>query len=152
MMSPKPNFLFVQADQLAARALPTYGNKVCKTPNIDRLAEHGVVFEHAYCNYPLCAPSRFSMLSGLLPSNAGAYDNGAEFPSTVPTFAHYLRALGYRTCLSGKMHFIGADQLHGFDQRLTSDIYPGDFAWAADWDEERHRDTNGPSAVTIAGK
>ncbi len=132
-MAMKPNFLFVQADQLSARALPAYGNKVAKTPNIDRLAGQGVVFEHAYCNYPLCAPSRFSMLSGLLPSNVGAYDNGAEFPASLPTFIHYLRLFGYQTCLSGKMHFIGPDQLHGFEERLTTDIYPSDFNWTANW-------------------
>lgn len=129
----KPNFLFVQADQLAARMLPTYGNQVSKTPNIDRLATQGVVFEHAYCNYPLCAPSRFSMISGLLATHAGAYDNGAEFPAALPSFAHYLRLLGYQTSVSGKMHFIGPDQLHGFEERLTTDIYPADFNWTANW-------------------
>ena len=129
----KPNFLFVQADQLAARALPAYGNRIAKTPNIDRLAGQGVVFEHAYCNYPLCAPSRFSMMSGLLATHAGAYDNGAEFPASLPTFVHYLRLLGYQTSLSGKMHFIGPDQLHGFEERLTTDIYPSDFNWTANW-------------------
>lgn len=132
-MTQKPNFLFIQADQLSARALPAYGNTVAKTPNINRLAEEGVVFEQAYCNYPLCGPSRLSMMSGLLPSNAGAYDNGAEFPASLPTFAHYLRLNGYQTCLSGKMHFIGPDQLHGFEQRLTTDIYPSDFNWTANW-------------------
>jgi len=132
-MTEQPNFLFIQADQLAARALPAYGNKVAKTPHMDNLAANGVVFEHAYCNYPLCAPSRFSMMSGLLPSNAGAYDNGAEFPAALPTFVHYLRLLGYQTCLSGKMHFIGPDQLHGFEDRLTTDIYPSDFNWTANW-------------------
>ena len=132
-MTQKPNFLFVQADQLAARALPAYGNAIAKTPNIDRLAGQGVVFEHAYCNYPLCAPSRFSMLSGLLATDAGAYDNGAEFPAAMPTFVHYLRLNGYQTCLSGKMHFVGPDQLHGFEERLTTDIYPSDFNWTANW-------------------
>jgi choline-sulfatase len=133
-MADKPNFLFIQADQLAARALPAYGNKIADTPHIDALSEQGVVFEQAYCNYPLCAPSRFSMMAGLLASNAGAYDNGAEFPASIPTFAHYLRTLGYQTCLSGKMHFIGPDQLHGFGERLTTDIYPSDFNWSANWE------------------
>lgn len=132
-MKSKPNFLFIQADQLASRILPAYGNKIAKTPNIDQLANQGVVFEHAYCNYPLCSPSRFSMMSGLLPTNAGAYDNGAEFPASLPTFAHYLRLSGYQTCLSGKMHFIGPDQLHGFEERVTTDIYPSDFNWSANW-------------------
>ena len=151
-VAARPNILLIQADQLSATALNCYGNQITFTPAIDRLAAEGVVFTQSYCNYPLCAPSRFSMMAGQLASRIGAYDNGAEFPSTIPTFAHYLRAAGYKTCLSGKMHFIGADQLHGFDERLTSDIYPGDFVWAADWEEDQHRDTNGPSAVTIAGK
>ncbi len=133
-MPNQPNFLFIQADQLAARALPAYGNKVAKTPHIDALSERGVVFEQAFCNYPLCAPSRFSMMAGLLATNAGAYDNGAEYPASIPSFAHYLRALGYQTCLSGKMHFIGPDQLHGFEERLTTDIYPSDFNWSANWE------------------
>jgi choline-sulfatase len=132
-MIRKSNFLFIQADQLTARVLSPYGNKIAKTPNIDRLADQGVVFDHAYCNYPLCAPSRFSMMSGLLATHAGAYDNGAEFPASLPTFIHYLRLLGYQTCLSGKMHFIGPDQLHGFEERLTTDIYPSDFNWTANW-------------------
>ncbi|MCP4332376.1 MAG: sulfatase-like hydrolase/transferase [Gammaproteobacteria bacterium] len=87
-------------------------------------------------HYPLCAPSRFSMMTGRLASNIGAYDNAAELPSAIPTFAHCLRRAGYRTCLSGKMHFIGADQLHGFEERLTTEIYPADFAWLPDWDSQ----------------
>jgi choline-sulfatase len=121
------------ADQLTARALPAYGNPVARTPHIDALAAAGVVFERFYCNSPLCAPSRFSFLSGRQVSEIGAYDNAAEFPAQVPTFAHYLRAAGYCTVLSGKMHFCGADQLHGFEERLTTDIYPADFGWTPDW-------------------
>ncbi|GIK98100.1 MAG: choline-sulfatase [Alphaproteobacteria bacterium] len=133
MARKRPNFLFIMADQLAAPALAAYGHKVTRTPRIDSLAEHGVTFENAYCNFPICAPSRFSMLSGQLPSRIGAYDNAAEFPSSVPTLMHYLRGAGYQTCLSGKMHFVGADQLHGFEDRLTTDIYPADFGWTPDW-------------------
>lgn len=133
-MTTKPmNFLVFQADQLAARALAAYGNTVCKTPFIDSVAKFGTVFRHAYANYPLCGPSRASMMSGVLPFDGGFYDNGAEYPSTLPSFAHYMRILGYQTCLSGKMHFIGPDQLHGFEERLTTDIYPSDFNWMANW-------------------
>jgi len=135
MNQTKPNFLFIMADQMAAPALPIYGNKVVKTPNLENLAEGGVVFENNYCNFPLCAPSRFSMLSGQLCSRIGAYDNGAEFPASVPTFIHHLRMMGYHTCLSGKMHFVGPDQLHGFEERLTTEIYPADFTWTADWEK-----------------
>jgi choline-sulfatase len=127
------------ADQLTARALPAYGNRVAKTPHIDRLAAEGVVFDSFYCNSPLCAPSRFSFLSGQQVSAIGAYDNAAEFPAQVPTFAHYLRRAGYQTVLSGKMHFCGADQLHGFEERLTTDIYPADFGWTPDWTRFEHR-------------
>jgi choline-sulfatase len=72
-------------------------------------------------------------MNGLLPSRTGVYDNAAEFPSAIPTWAHYLRAQGYKTCLSGKMHFVGPDQLHGLEERLTTDIYPADFGWTPDW-------------------
>ncbi len=132
-MSDQPNFLILMADQLTARALPAYGNRVAQTPHIDSLAAAGVVFDSFYCNSPLCAPSRFSFLSGRQVSAIGAYDNAAEFPAQVPTFAHYLRRGGYQTILSGKMHFCGADQLHGFEERLTTDIYPADFGWTPDW-------------------
>ncbi|MDH3474789.1 MAG: choline-sulfatase [Rhodospirillales bacterium] len=141
MPDKAPNILFIQADQMAAAALPAYGHPVVKAPHIDRLAERGVVFDSAYCNSPLCAPSRFSMLSGLLPSAIEAYDNAAEFPAAVPTFAHHLRLMGYRTLLSGKMHFVGPDQLHGFERRLTTDIYPADFGWTPDWERPgEHQD------------
>jgi len=137
--SKQPNILFIQADQMTAFALGQYGNPLVKTPNIDRLAKDGVVFENAYCNNPICASSRFSMMSGQLSSKIGAYDNAAEFPASIPTFAHYLRDLGYRTCLSGKMHFVGPDQLHGFEERVTTDIYPSDFGWTPDWLAEGHQ-------------
>ena len=78
-------------------------------------------------------------MSGQLVSRIAAYDNASEFSSMTPTFAHYLRSLGYRTCLSGKMHFIGPDQKHGFEDRVTTDIYPSDFAWTPDWEAPDER-------------
>jgi choline-sulfatase len=132
-MYQQPNFLFIMADQLTALALALYGHKVVKTPHIDALAAQGTTFLNAYCNFPICAPSRFAMLSGQLTSRIGAWDNAAEFAASVPTFLHYLRKLGYHTSLSGKMHFVGPDQLHGYEERLTTDIYPSDFSWTPDW-------------------
>ncbi|MGR3715352.1 MAG: choline-sulfatase [Thermohalobaculum sp.] len=129
----QPNILFVMADQMSAMAVPCYGHPVVKMPALSRLAAEGVVFENAYCNSPLCGPSRLSMMSGRLPSAVGAYDNASEFAASIPTFAHYLRRLGYLTCLSGKMHFAGPDQLHGYEERLTTDIYPSDFGWTPNW-------------------
>ena len=149
----QPNFLILMADQLAARALPAYGNRTAKTPHLDALAAAGVVFDSFYCNSPLCAPSRYSFLSGRQVSAIGAFDNAAEFPAQVPTFAHYLRRGGYQTVLSGKMHFCGADQLHGFEERLTTDIYPADFGWTPDWTRfaERPHWYHTMDSVTQAG-
>ena len=133
MSRTRPNIVLIMADQLAARALSLYGNAVCKTPNIDRLAAQGVVFDAAYSNNPLCVPSRASMLTGMLTPEIGVYDNANELPSSVPTMAHHLRHAGYWTELCGKMHFIGPDQLHGFNQRSVTDVYPAGFQWIADW-------------------
>ena len=133
MKQAAPNILFVMADQLAAPALPFYGHPLVKAPHLTRLAERAVVFDSAYCNFPICAPSRFSLLSGRLPHSIEAYDNASEFPASIPTVAHYLTNLGYRTVLCGKMHFVGPDQLHGFEERLTTDIYPSDFSWTPDF-------------------
>jgi choline-sulfatase len=153
LVSNRPNFLILMADQLTARALPAYGNRIAKTPHIDALAAAGVVFDSFYCNSPLCAPSRFSFLAGRQVSAIGAYDNAAEFPAQVPTFAHYLRRAGYQTVLSGKMHFCGPDQLHGFEERLTTDIYPADFGWTPDWARPTERPSwyHSMDSVTQAG-
>lgn len=133
----RPNILVIQADQLTAKVLPMYGGPARVTPHMNRLAERGVTFLNAYSNNPVCAPSRAAMLTGRLSSAVGCYDNAADFPSSTLTLAHYLRRARYRTCLSGKMHFAGAEQLHGFEERVTTDIYPSDFGWTADWSKTR---------------
>ena len=66
-----PNILLIMADQLAPQFTGTYGHKVVKTPHLDALAERGMRFDAAYCNSPLCAPSRFSFMSGKLISKIG---------------------------------------------------------------------------------
>ncbi len=129
----KPNILMIMADQLSSQWLGCYGHPVIKSPNVDQLARDGVTFDSAYCNSPICAPSRASMCTGRHVCNTRAYDNGSDFPSSMPTFMHHLRRSGYETILSGKMHFIGPDQLHGFERRLTTDIYPASFTWTPDW-------------------
>ncbi len=134
MSDNPPNILLIMADQLAPQFTGAYGHPLVKTPHMTALAERGTRFDAAYCNAPLCAPSRFSFMSGQLVTRIAAYDNASEFPASIPTFAHYLKMMGYRTCLSGKMHFVGPDQLHGFEERVTTDIYPADFAWTPDWE------------------
>lgn len=153
MTSPLPNIVIFVADQMNAAALPAYGNHVVHAPNITRLADAGVTFDAAYCSTPLCAPSRYGLLTGSLPSRFGCFDNASELPSEVPTFAHHLRQLGYLTILAGKMHFVGPNQLHGFEERLTTDIYPADFGWTPDWDQAGERQSwfHNRSSVTQAG-
>jgi choline-sulfatase len=133
MEAHRPNVLLLMADQLAAGWLPAYGHAAVHAPNLTDLAERATVFESAYCPAPLCAPSRAGLLSARLPSRAGVFDNAAEMPASLPTVTHQLRADGYYTGLAGKMHFVGPDQLHGFEERLTADIYPGDLDWTPDW-------------------
>lgn len=139
MTQKPPNILLIMADQLAPQFTGTYGHPLVQTPHMDALAARGMRFDNAYCNSPLCAPSRFSFMSGQLVSNIAAYDNACEFPATIPTFAHYLKVMGYQTCLSGKMHFVGPDQLHGFAERVTTDVYPADYAWTPDWENHEER-------------
>src|SRR5215207_417087 len=133
MDARRSNVLLVMADQLAAGWLPAYGHSAVHAPNLTALAEDAAVFESAYCPAPLCAPSRAGLLSARLPSRSGVFDNAAEMPAALPTMTHQLRATGYYTGLIGKMHFVGPDQLHGFEERLTPDIYPGDLDWTPDW-------------------
>ncbi|KAB8296675.1 hypothetical protein EYC80_002099 [Monilinia laxa] len=135
----KPNILYIMADQLAAPLLKMHNpTSQIQTPHLDSLAKDAVVFDSAYCPSPLCAPSRMSMVTGQLPCRIGSYDNASSIDPSTPTYAHYLRAAGYETTLAGKMHFIG-EQLHGYESRLTSDIYPGDYGWAVNWEEPDKR-------------
>ena len=132
-MNHKPNVLILMVDQLNGTLFPDGPAKWLHTPNLKRLAERSTRFLNAYTASPLCAPGRAAFMSGQLPSKNQVYDNAAEFSSLIPTYAHHLRRAGYHTCLSGKMHFVGPDQLHGFEERLTTDIYPADFGWTPDY-------------------
>jgi choline-sulfatase len=132
-MTMRPNILILMVDQLNGTLFPDGPAAFLQTPHLRALAERSVRFVNSYTASPLCAPGRASFMSGQLPRRTRVYDNAAEFSAEIPTFAHHLRAAGYATCLSGKMHFVGPDQLHGFEERLTTDIYPADFGWTPDW-------------------
>ena len=153
MSTKQPNILLIMTDQMAPQALPIYGHPQVKTPNLEQLATDGVVFENAYCNFPLCVPSRMSMLTGRHAHSIANWDNATDLPASTPTMAHYLRNAGYSATLAGKMHFIGPDQLHGFGERVSTDIYPSNFAWTPDWIKgERYRPTGiNMRAVVDAG-
>ena len=120
------NVVFIIADDLRP-LLGCYGNPEIQTPNIDRLAERSTLFNHAYCQYPLCKPSRTSMLTGLRPDTNGVRDNHADFRQTVPdvvTLPQYFKVHGYHTRSVGKidtvpqfymMNFLGVCRFGGRD-------------------------------------
>ncbi len=116
-LAPPPNVLLIMSDQHTRKALGAGGNSQARTPNLDALARSGVRFDNAYCTYPVCVPSRASLLSGLYPHHHQAIDNSYAWPFGVKTLAHYLGSAGYITGLIGKMHFVDA-QTHGFDYKL----------------------------------
>ncbi|MWB79277.1 choline-sulfatase [Pseudooceanicola sp. 216_PA32_1] len=132
-MADRPNILIVMVDQLNGTLFPDGPAPWLHAPHLKRLAARSARFANAYTGSPLCAPGRASFMAGQLPRRTRVYDNAAEFASDIPTYAHHLRRAGYSTALSGKMHFVGPDQLHGFEQRLTTDIYPADFGWTPDY-------------------
>jgi choline-sulfatase len=129
----RPNLLIVMVDQLSGTFFPDGPAGFLHAPHLKALAARSARFVNAYTTSPLCLPARASLAAGQMPSRTRVYDNAAEFAAAIPTFAHHLRRAGYYTCLSGKMHFVGPDQLHGFEERLTTDIYPADFGWTPDY-------------------
>jgi choline-sulfatase len=132
-VTSRPNILILMVDQANGTFFPDGPADFLHAPHLKSLAKRSVRFANTYTASPLCAPARASFMSGQLPSRTRVYDNAAEFASDIPTYAHHLRAAGYQTSLSGKMHFVGPDQLHGFEERLTTDIYPADFGWTPDY-------------------
>jgi choline-sulfatase len=131
----RPNLLIIMADEHAPQFSGPYGHPIVKTPNLDRLAAEGVVFEHAYCNSPLCVPSRMSFMTGRYVHHIGAWDNTSALSSDTVTWAHLVRAAGYDAVLAGKQHFVGPDQLHGFRAQLARDLHAEHDHPIFDWSE-----------------
>ena len=121
-MADRPNILLIVSDQHSPRVMGCAGDGVVRTPHLDALAERGTRFEHAYCASPLCVPSRMTMMTGRHCSDIRVWTNSCYLGSEEPTFAHALGAAGYQTVLSGRMHFMGPDQRHGFHERIIGDI------------------------------
>ena len=103
-MGQRPNILLIMTDEHAPMYSSAYGHPLVQSPNMDRLAGEGVTFDAAYCNSPLCLPSRMSFMTGRYIHKIGAFDNASPLPSDTPTWAHMLRAVGYDVVLSGKQH------------------------------------------------
>lgn len=123
------------SDEHAPMYSSIYGHPVVQTPNMERLANDGVTFDAAYCNSPLCMPSRMSFMTGRLIHNIGAWDNVTPLRSDEITWAHRLQSVGYDVVLSGKQHFGGADQLHGFQAQLARDLHSERYHSIHMWDD-----------------
>lgn len=122
---PSPNILLLVSDEHNADVAGFAGDPIVHTPTLDRLAAGGVSFRRAYCQAPICTPSRMSFLSGKHIDTIGCWNNHWPLPPEHQTFADHFAAAGYATCLVGKMHFGGADQLHGFQDRPYGDFRHG---------------------------
>lgn len=125
MRKDRPNILLIMSDQHGPMFSHTYGHPLVRTPNMDRLAQQGATFDAAYCNAPLCIPSRLSFMTGKYVSQCKGWDNATPLPSDSLTWPYLLRSAGYEAILSGKMHFIGPDSLHGFTEQLAYDPHGG---------------------------
>ena len=106
-----PNIVLFMTDQLRRDALGCYGNEICKTPNLVRLAAEGTRFDQAYTVSPVCSPSRTSLMSGLYPHNHGVMINTHIAPTwcrglstETPTFSGQLKEAGYVLDYAGKWH------------------------------------------------
>lgn len=121
----RPNVLIIMSDQHGRYAAGCYGHDLVRTPNIDRLAGAGVRFDAAYCPAPLCVPSRMSFMTARTPTRNRVWTNEHALDPEIPTWAHYFGLAGYDTALIGRMHFVGADQLHGFVERPIGEFGAG---------------------------
>jgi choline-sulfatase len=122
----RPNILFLLSDEHSHRWMghvpeEKWGEPV-ETPTFDRLASHSTVFTDAYCQMPLCTPSRLCLLTGREARRAGAWSNTSVLRPELPTLPGTLRDSGYETCLVGKMHLGGTQQFVGFNHRPYGDL------------------------------
>ena len=116
-----PNLIFILVDDLGYGDLGCYGNKVHRTPNIDRLADEGILFRNHFCTTSLCSPSRASILGGLYAHAHGVVNNFTDYPRDLPTFPRQLQSEGYATAYIGKWHMGEEDDSRrpGFDHFIT---------------------------------
>ena len=110
------NVLFLMSDEHSREIAGCYGNPIVRTPNIDALAARGVVFENAYCNSPICVPSRASLATGDYVHRIGYWDSAAAYDGRVPSWHHRVRATGHDMVSIGKLHYRGAGDDNGMSE------------------------------------
>jgi choline-sulfatase len=106
------------SDEHSRRVLGAYGNPVVSSPNLDALASGGALFEHAYCNCPICVPSRASFATGHYVHRIGYWDNAFPYRGTPPSWGHRLHDTGHRCDSIGKLHYRDSDDPNGFDNEI----------------------------------
>ncbi|MCK4920448.1 MAG: sulfatase-like hydrolase/transferase [Bacteroidales bacterium] len=129
----RPNIILILTDQQNANMLSYVGNPYVSTPNLDNLAQSGILFEQTFASNPVCAPSRFSLMTGLMPSQINGEDNGSVMRKKVPSdilnnsLGILFRNEGYETVYGGKVHLPGGQEgkandvtKYGF-RKLTND-------------------------------
>lgn len=112
------NVLFLLSDEHSRAVLQCYGNKAVSTPNIDALAARGTRFQTAYCNSPICIPSRASLATGMYNHQIGYWDNGEPYDGAVPGWANHLTNAGHRVTSIGKLHFRDEQAPVGFESQI----------------------------------
>ncbi|MCR9276202.1 MULTISPECIES: sulfatase-like hydrolase/transferase [Mameliella] len=117
-MRKTPNVLFLMADEHQALALSCLGHDVVQTPNLDRLAERGTLFENAYTPSPICVPARAALATGQPVHQTGYWDNATAYDGRVPSWGHRLQAAGVPVTSIGKLHYRDDSDLTGFDRQI----------------------------------
>lgn len=139
------DILIFMSDQHTPYYSGFYGSRCADTPNLNRLGRQGVIFDECYTSSPLCGPARMSFLCGKRSARTGLFHK-STLPDTTPTFLHYLVERGYETVLVGRMHFVGADQYHGFTKHMAADMTP--VTWNYKYAREDMRKERGVYAST----
>lgn len=100
----RPNILYIMTDDHGYQAISAYSDQLISTPNLDRLADEGVIFRNSFVTNSICGPSRAVMLTGKHSHKNGMIDNGTEFDGTQQTFPKLMQKAGYQTAIVGKWH------------------------------------------------
>lgn len=134
----RPNILWICTDQQRWDTLGCYGNPFVETPNLDRLAAQGTVFEYAYSQSPVCTPSRASFLTGRYPRTTRCRQNGQDIPGDEILVTSILAKNGYTCGLAGKLHLSACEPRVCPDMERRIDDGYKEFHWSHDpsggWD------------------